>query len=959
LYYYPGEEDYLHLTFYNPNQGASTEIYHSLNRDSGYELVTTVAPGVTTYDHMNLKPRTTHYYKAKARVGDQISEFSEVYYYTTYSKNYPPILTARAINANTIELSLTDKSYNDIAYNIYSTVDATGYERTGDFYGEVYHKTDSGSTETILHFPAEAGKTYHYAVELVPYHDQSVSGFITRLTFTMPLPECDDAGSVEREVWTNISGGKVSSIPVYQIPNQVTILNSLQGPVNAGDNFGARVRGYLCAPETGNYTFWIASDDQSELWVSTDATVANKKLVSSVTGYTTASEWEKYPTQKSAAVALQAGQTYYFEVLHKESGSGDHFAVGWQLPSGTLERPIGGNRIIKFGRPAEPPVINITSPAWNTTLTAPATVTLSANAYDPETSITKVEFFLNSTLVGTDFTAPYSAQASNLPAAHYTVTAYAYSADGQKSYDIRFFDVQAQACAGSGTVQREIWRNIPGTNTSSIPVNTPPTTTEPLTSLQTPQYRYDNYGSRVRGYICAPLTGDYLMWMSADDQALFYLSTDESPANKRLIMSVQTATKFKEYYKNHTQFSGSVNLQAGQKYYFEVLHKEGTGNDFFTVRWELPNSTSEDPIPGSRLLPMGAIENQSPVVDLTSPSNGATYSQGAAIPLRATASDPDGSIRSVIFEGGDGGQLFEDFTAPYEYSWTTAPMGTHRILARATDNEGDVAIEEVTITVTAPVACSGSGQLPGTSISSIPTGTDPDEVRVLTSFSTPNYTSNYYGSRIRGYLCAPSNGSYTFNISSDDNSELYLSTDDNPANKVRIAYLNGAVKPGVYSQYATQVSAPITLQSGRRYYIEVLHKEGSGADFVSVGWKLPDGTFQAPIPGNRLSPFEDLSTSAAAMFVDSELGLREFELSVYPNPVKGGQNISITFDQLDTDSETSFQLISPVGVTVQSELVNSSGGSIQVALSDKLTPGFYFATVASGRKRWVKKLMVE
>jgi hypothetical protein len=965
-YYFTGEEDYLHLTFMNRNEGASTEIYHSLSSDSGYQLIATVAPGVTTFDHMNLKPRTTHYYKLKARLGDQVSEFSDVFYMTTYSKNYPPILTARAVNANTIELSLTDKSYNDIAYTIYTFTSATEYERSNDFYGELYFEADSGQTKTILHFPAEAGKTYYYGVELVPHHDQSTA-MVTRASFTMPVPECDDTQSVEREVWTNVPGGKVSSIPVYFTPNQVTTLTSLQGPLNAGDNFGARVRGYLCAPQTGNYTFWIASDDQSELWLSTDATVANKKLIASVTGYTSAGQWEKYTTQKSVPISLQAGTTYYFEILHKESASGDHFAVGWQLPNGTLERPIGGNRLIRFGRPNEQPIVTITAPDHRTTLTAPATVTLSANAFDPETSITKVDFFLNNNLVGSDATAPFSIQATNLPAANYMMKALAYSADGQQGYDLRTFDVQSQPCAGTGTVQREIWRNISGTYVSSIPVNTPPTSSEPLTSLQTAQYRYDNYGSRIRGYICAPLTGDYQLWISADDASQFWLSTDESPANKRMLASTTSATKFKEYSKNHTQFSGTFKLQAGQKYYFEILHKEATGNDFVTVRWQMPNSAVEDPIPGSRLIPFGAIaENKLPVVDITNPADRATLAQGSTITVRATASDADGSIASVRFEA-NGSLLVEDVTAPYEYAWTNVPSGDYRITARAKDDRGATTTDEIYISVRTMVACTGSGQLyrelwmniPGTSISSIPTGTEPDQVTVLTSFSTPNYTSNYYGSRIRGYLCAPSSGAYTFNISSDDNSELYLSTDDNPANKIRIAYLNGAVRPGVYSQYSTQVSAPITLQAGRTYYIEVLHKEGSGADFVSVGWKLPDGTFQAPIPGNRLSPFEDLSTSAAAMLVESELGLEALELSVYPNPVKRGENISITFDQLETDSETSFQLLSPVGVTVQSTLVKSGNGALEVTISDKLSPGFYFATVMSGRKRWVKKLMVE
>ena len=48
------------------------------------------------------------------------------------------------------------------------------------------------------------------------------------------------------------------------------------------DEYGSFMRGYIEAPQTGDYTFWIASDDNSELWLSTDSTVANKQLIASV-----------------------------------------------------------------------------------------------------------------------------------------------------------------------------------------------------------------------------------------------------------------------------------------------------------------------------------------------------------------------------------------------------------------------------------------------------------------------------------------------------------------------------------------------------------------------------------------------------------------------------------------------------------------------------------------------------
>ena len=152
-------------------------------------------------------------------------------------------------------------------------------------------------------------------------------------------------GMVSREYWTNIAGNAVSDIPVTTTPNGMDILPSLEGPMNWGDNYGSRIRGYITAPSTGNYTFWIASDNHSELWLSSDDTPRNITKIASVgtsstVAWTANREWNKFPTeQKSAAIHLDAGTKYYVEVLHKESTGDDHVEVGWLKPGEGGESP--------------------------------------------------------------------------------------------------------------------------------------------------------------------------------------------------------------------------------------------------------------------------------------------------------------------------------------------------------------------------------------------------------------------------------------------------------------------------------------------------------------------------------------------------------------------------------------------------------------------------------------------
>ena len=92
------------------------------------------------------------------------------------------------------------------------------------------------------------------------------------------------------------------------------------------------MRALLVPPVTGNYVFWISSDDNSVLYLSTDADPAHKAQIATVTSWTNSRQWNTYPSQKSASVSLTNGFRYYVEALQKEGGGGDNLAVAWQKP---------------------------------------------------------------------------------------------------------------------------------------------------------------------------------------------------------------------------------------------------------------------------------------------------------------------------------------------------------------------------------------------------------------------------------------------------------------------------------------------------------------------------------------------------------------------------------------------------------------------------------------------------
>jgi len=143
-----------------------------------------------------------------------------------------------------------------------------------------------------------------------------------------------------RDYWTGVPGSSVTDIPVGTTPTGADTVARFEATgwtdpsvtTALGNEYGQLIYGFLTPPQTGSYTFWVASDDSSELYISSDSNPGNAVLVASVSGYTSQYQWDKYASQKSASISLVAGRSYYVEVRHKDSWGGDHVAVGWAKP---------------------------------------------------------------------------------------------------------------------------------------------------------------------------------------------------------------------------------------------------------------------------------------------------------------------------------------------------------------------------------------------------------------------------------------------------------------------------------------------------------------------------------------------------------------------------------------------------------------------------------------------------
>ncbi len=108
-------------------------------------------------------------------------------------------------------------------------------------------------------------------------------------------------------------------------PDEVEHALTFAGPTDYADSYGSRLTAYVQVPATGDYTFWISSDDQSELNL-------DGERIAWVDGWTPPEVWTEYASQESELQSLTEGDVVFLEALHKEGGGLDNVAVAWEGP---------------------------------------------------------------------------------------------------------------------------------------------------------------------------------------------------------------------------------------------------------------------------------------------------------------------------------------------------------------------------------------------------------------------------------------------------------------------------------------------------------------------------------------------------------------------------------------------------------------------------------------------------
>jgi len=172
-------------------------------------------------------------------------------------------------------------------------------------------------------------------------------------------------GLLDFELWTGLSttdnsiantllkDPRFPDSPTSQTFTTACSTTPIFGNDTSREGYGGKMSGLLVPTTTGDYRFFLYSDDSSRLYLSTDADPANKVLIAEEVGCCVAfmepdplnANWHDNGSgigqTTLTPIPLVAGKQYYIEAIWKEGTGGDYCHVAWReeqdsTPAGSL-----------------------------------------------------------------------------------------------------------------------------------------------------------------------------------------------------------------------------------------------------------------------------------------------------------------------------------------------------------------------------------------------------------------------------------------------------------------------------------------------------------------------------------------------------------------------------------------------------------------------------------------------
>jgi hypothetical protein len=712
---------------------------------------------------------------------------------------------------------------------------------------------------TILATQADNGAQIYCKATVNPPFNATLSG-LTSDTATLTVNASTEYSGLKSEFFKNVTRTAVEAGAVPKA-TWLSRLPGLDDPGGYGDNYVNRVSGWWTPTVGGNYVFYVAADDDTDVYLSTDATPGHKQLIAQELDWHGTRAWTNDPPNRSSmtftnedgfttpwssGIPLTAGSKYYIEVVHHNGGGGDNLGVTYRLTTETewTNWTTNGapsrltNGLTFFTWP--PTTLDWAVQPTNTAIYDLSGVTFRASATTDGELAPAYQWYRNGQII------------TNATGSSYSINPVVFANNNNDKFfvvartQVGSLSITSQVATLSvlqtvfepGFAKVEFYAGVTDRMRVENGTAGDPTfvTTVPMLGAGTTASWGGNYTRRLSAYFIPPTSGAYDFFLASDDDGDFFLSTDDKPANKRIIANetgwsgvgqwVEPSTaggsvwsqKRSDTYTNAASANLPVNpngiqLTGQARYYTEIVMHQGGGGDNVEGYWKL--HSSPDPINGTADNFVGnvigapvprcsyvAFTNQpasqsvpvmskvtftaNGVTDSTTPigGNGAPvtnnfmffqwYKNGVAI---AGANGPAYSIEPVL-PSDDGAQIMCKMRALGYQDNGGTQLWTNSTMATLTVNpfvwEAGYAKSQFWQDGTRAGVENGTAGTPNwtTYIQQWDQGSDIGA----------NYTR-----RFSGFFVPATTISWAFFVNADDSADLFLSTDDKPSNKRLVA----------------------------------------------------------------------------------------------------------------------------------------------------------------------------
>lgn len=563
--------------------------------------------------------------------------------------------------------------------------------------------------------------------------------------------------------------------------------------------------------------------------------------------------------------------------------------------------------------PNQAPTVSITSPANNASFSAPASITINANAADADGTVNKVDFYNGTTLLGTDNSSPYSYSWTGVAAGTYNITAKATD-NGNATTTSSTVSVTVNSVVVTQSPYGGAAQTIPGIieaekydiGGQGIAYNETTTANQGGAFRTSEAVDIEPYGNGYNvGYIVTNEWIEYTVNVTAGTYKIeANVAATAAGKNFRLELDGASIATFSVpntggWATFQLSTATNVALTGGQK----ILRLYATSTDFNVDKITFTQVSSNP--------------NVAPTVSITSPSNGASFNAPANVTMNATAADADGSVSKVDFYNG-ATLLGTDNSSPYTYNWTGVAAGSYTLTATATDNLGATttsgAVSITVVTVIVP------NQAPTVSLTSPANNSSANAPATITlaanaadADGTVNKVEFYNGTTL---LFSDNSSPYTYswsNVATGTYSITAKATDNNGAATnssavsvtVNTVVNNTCSSIAKYTENNGYVAGSKTKNSNSQYQCK---------PYPYSGWCNGAAWAYAPGTGAYWTDAWTLLGSCGSARTSPDASVNEITVSNTPNPFSHATTIEVVSVEV---GEASVKIYDQTGQLVQ------------------------------------------